>query len=104
MKLSVIGAGQMGSGIAQVAAIIAKIPQVVLFDQNKNQLDRQMGKMRDSLNKSKSKGIVTENEVDFTFSAIKTSTNLSDIEGSDFIIEVKKLDSLIFMSSHLLGC
>jgi 3-hydroxyacyl-CoA dehydrogenase len=41
-KLAVIGAGQMGAGIAQISAAVAKIPTVYLFDPSKSQLDRQL--------------------------------------------------------------
>lgn len=41
-KLAVIGAGQMGGGIAQVAASIAKIPSVLLFDVQQHQLEHRM--------------------------------------------------------------
>lgn len=88
MKLSVIGAGQMGTGIAQVAAQIAKIPQVILFDQNQNQLDNQMRKLKESLSKARSKGALTEEDEHSTLTAIKACTKLTDLEGSDFIIEV----------------
>lgn len=39
-KIAVVGAGQMGGGIAQTAAVVAKLP-VVLFDANSEQLGRQ---------------------------------------------------------------
>lgn len=39
-KIAVIGAGQMGGGIAQIAAAIAKLP-VVLFDKSNEQLAKQ---------------------------------------------------------------
>lgn len=39
-KIAVIGAGQMGGGIAQTAAAIARLP-VILFDANPQQLNRQ---------------------------------------------------------------
>lgn len=39
-KLAVIGAGQMGGGIAQTAAVVAKIP-VIIYDSNDNQLAKQ---------------------------------------------------------------
>lgn len=37
-----IGAGQMGGGIAQVAAAVAKIPSVLLFDVQKSQLEHRI--------------------------------------------------------------
>lgn len=39
-KLAVIGAGQMGGGIAQTAAVVAKLP-VIIYDSNDNQLAKQ---------------------------------------------------------------
>lgn len=87
-KLSVIGAGQMGAGIAQVAAQIAKIPQIILFDQSEQQLKLQINKMRTSLERAKQNGTITETDLERTLSAIKPSTKMSDLEGSEFIIEV----------------
>lgn len=75
-KLSVIGAGQMGSGIAQVAAQIAKIPQVLLFDQSRKQLDLQASKLKESLERSKQKGLLSADDLEATMSAIKSTTNL----------------------------
>lgn len=87
-KLSVIGAGQMGSGISQVAAQIGKIPQIILFDQSEEQLNNQITKMKESLQKAKQKGSISDEDLLRTLKAIKPSTKLSDLEGSDFIIEV----------------
>jgi 3-hydroxyacyl-CoA dehydrogenase len=39
-RVAVVGAGQMGGGIAQTVAAIAKLP-VTLFDSNSDQLSRQ---------------------------------------------------------------
>lgn len=79
----------MGSGIAQVAAQHAKIPQVILFDKNQSQLDSQKSKLVNSLQKAKEKGSIGEEEINMTLSSIKPTTKLSDLEASDFIIEVK---------------
>ena len=56
MKFAVLGAGQMGSGIAQVAAQIAKIPKVYLYDTNAEQLRRQRTKFSEYLRKATEKG------------------------------------------------
>ena len=88
-KLAVIGAGQMGSGIAQVAAQIAKIPQIILFDNSERQLVLQLNKMKESLEKAKLKGSLTEEDLVRTFETIKATNKLEDLEGSEFIIEVK---------------
>lgn len=88
-KLAVIGAGQMGSGIAQVAAQFAKIPQVVLFDKCQNQLDTQKTKLMAFLEKAKQKGTIGDEEIN-RLSSIKSTTNLNDLQGSDFVIEVPR--------------
>ena len=90
-KLSVIGAGQMGAGIAQVAAQVAKIPQIILYDQSKIQLSLQMTKMKNSLSKATEKGTLTKEDEHRTLAAIKTSNKLTDLDGSDFVIEVNNL-------------
>lgn len=87
-KISVIGAGQMGSGIAQVAAQFAKIPQVVLFDKSQSQLDFQKYKLAEYFEKAKQKGLIKQDEINRILSSIKATTKLTDLEGSEFIIEV----------------
>ena len=100
-KLSVIGAGQMGSGIAQVAAQIAaqiaKIPQVILYDQRYSQLNSQIDKMKESLERSKQKGFVTSDEIEMTMSAIKPTTKIDDLGESDFFIEVTDKIKYLFL-------
>ena len=44
-RIGVVGAGQMGIGIALVAISVAKLP-VLLLDSNQNQLDKQMQFLR----------------------------------------------------------
>ena len=90
-KLAVIGAGQMGAGIAQIAAQVAKIPQVILFDKSENQLKSQFTKMRESLKRAEQKGTVSTEDLEFTLSAIRTTNNFKDLEGSNFIIEVQNI-------------
>lgn len=102
-KLSVIGAGQMGSGIAQVAAQIAKIPQVILIDKSQKQLDTQRTKLVEFFEKAKPKGSIGQDEINRTLSSIKTTTILNDLEGSDFIIEVNIKIFKIYSTSYL-GC
>lgn len=82
----------MGTGIAQVAAQIAKIPQIFLFDQSQQQLTRQIDKMRKSLERAKQKGAISEADLERTFAAIIPTTNIVDLEGSEFIIEVRNGD------------
>lgn len=101
-KLAVIGAGQMGTGIAQIAATNAKIPTVYLLDVNQDQLLKQLSfigvqllsnpnanwtYLDKNLSKDVSKGRMTEDE---KFSAVKrliTTSNMAELGDCDFIIE-----------------
>ncbi|KAJ3789325.1 hypothetical protein GGU10DRAFT_384253 [Lentinula aff. detonsa] len=60
--LSVIGAGQMGIGIAFVASLRAKIPVVLLYDHDPSQITRGLGFMDKLLAKDVSKGKISEND------------------------------------------
>lgn len=96
MKFAVLGAGQMGAGIAQVAAQVAKIPKVLLYDNNSQQLTRQMSKIRELLDRSLAKGKITAQDRDQTMAAIKPTERLQDLSDCDFIVEVSKTKISIF--------
>jgi 3-hydroxybutyryl-CoA dehydrogenase len=88
--LAVIGAGQMGTGIAQVAAQAAKIPRVLLYDNSPTQLSKQLANLQSSLQRAVGKGKLTKEECDATLQAVKGTGKLEDIGSADFIIEVNK--------------
>ncbi|KAE9392725.1 hypothetical protein BT96DRAFT_967359, partial [Gymnopus androsaceus JB14] len=60
--ISVIGAGQMGIGIALVASLCAKIPTVLLYDRDPSQITKGLGFMDKLLAKDVSKGKISEDE------------------------------------------
>ncbi|HEY7162963.1 MAG TPA: 3-hydroxyacyl-CoA dehydrogenase family protein [Candidatus Binatia bacterium] len=91
-KVAVIGAGLMGSGVAQVAAMHGF--EVVLNDLNEGILQRGLGRIRESLGRmvdaySKSsgkKGVSADVEAK-SLSAITTSPDAKDILAADIIVE-----------------
>jgi len=83
-KIGVVGAGTMGTGIAQVAA--ASGFEVVLNDTDEEFLQRSMKAVDKSLTKLSEKGKIEEDK-DKIFSRIKTSTQLADIGEVDFVVE-----------------
>jgi len=85
-SFGVIGAGQMGIGIAQVAAAAARLP-VLLMDASESQLQKQIGFMDKILAKDVSKGKLTEDEKKATLARIKPTTKLSDFSEVDFVVE-----------------
>lgn len=96
MKFAVLGAGQMGAGIAQVAAQVAKIPKVLLYDNNSQQLTRQMSKILELLDRSLAKGKITAQDRDQTMAAIKPTERLQDLSDCDFIVEASKTKIIYF--------
>ncbi|KAG9044481.1 hypothetical protein FS837_008076 [Tulasnella sp. UAMH 9824] len=60
-KLGVIGAGQMGLGIAYVAAVKAKVP-VLLYDRSKDQVSKGLALMDKLLDKDVKKGKIESAE------------------------------------------
>ncbi|MEW9673702.1 3-hydroxybutyryl-CoA dehydrogenase [Ammoniphilus sp. 3BR4] len=84
-KMMVIGAGQMGSGIAQVAAQ-AKI-QVILHDVKQEWVEKGLGRIRKNLARDVEKGKKTAEEMEAILSRMIPSTALSDGKDVDFVVE-----------------
>lgn len=85
IKVGVLGAGTMGSGIAQVAAQSGH--RVVLVDVNAEVLAGAQTKMRKIFERLVEKGKWEENYANDVFGRIKFSANINDFEGSGLIIE-----------------
>ncbi|MDO4594695.1 MAG: 3-hydroxybutyryl-CoA dehydrogenase [Tissierellia bacterium] len=84
MKIAVIGSGTMGAGIAQV---LASKHEVILRDVVKEALDRAMNTITKSLDKSVSKGRITEDDKNTVLNNIKISDNIEDVKDCDLVIE-----------------
>ncbi|KAI1625483.1 3-hydroxybutyryl-CoA dehydrogenase [Exophiala viscosa] len=85
-KLGVVGAGQMGLGIALVAAQKAQVP-VTLVDNSQASLDKGLAFADKILAKDVSKQKITEEVAKATRDRLKTSTQLSDLSDVDMVIE-----------------
>lgn len=81
----VVGAGQMGSGIAQVAAMSGL--DVIMNDIKDEFVQRGMSIIERFLAKGVEKGKLTPEDKDATLDRIKTSTDLSDMAQADFAVE-----------------
>ncbi len=100
-RIAVIGAGAMGSGIGQVAAMAGH--EVILFDAFPNAVTKARDAILLSLNKLAEKGKITDQEAKAVFGRMYFVDQLQSIEGSDLVIEAiveieeekKKLFSLI---------
>ena len=84
-KIAVLGAGQMGAGIAQVSACAGY--EVVMIDINQEFVDRGMGTISSSLGKLASKGRMTEEESSRAMSLISSSTDRASASDADLVVE-----------------
>ena len=83
-KIGIIGAGAMGTGIAQVAATSGF--KVMLNDLEEEHLQRSLKIMDKSLSKLVEKGKIEE-EKDSILERIRITTCLADLRESDFVVE-----------------
>jgi 3-hydroxybutyryl-CoA dehydrogenase len=81
----VIGAGQMGGGIAQVAA--ASGLQVVMSDIKEEFVEKGLAAIAKNLARGVDKQKISGDERDAILGRIKTTTNLGDMAGVDFVVE-----------------
>ncbi len=83
--LGVIGSGQMGGGIAQIAA--TKGLAVIMNDIRAEFVDRGFSAVAANLQRSVDKGKLSADEKDAITGRIKTSINLKDMVAADFVVE-----------------
>ncbi|MCL6452732.1 MAG: 3-hydroxybutyryl-CoA dehydrogenase [Alicyclobacillus sp.] len=83
--LMVVGAGQMGSGIAQVAAEAGL--QVVLNDVTQAFAEKGLSTIQRNLSRNVEKGRMTVADKDAVLGRIRLSTDLADASGCDMAIE-----------------
>jgi 3-hydroxybutyryl-CoA dehydrogenase len=85
MKVGVVGAGAMGNGIAQLAAQIGC--DVILRDIKDEFVERGMKNIDKFLSRSVEKGKLEADEKDAILGRIKGTTDMSQLEDVDFVIE-----------------
>ncbi len=83
--IGVCGAGTMGAGIAQVAAVAGF--NVVLRDISDEALNRGLNIIKKSLGRIVKKGKMTQEQADEVLSRIKTTKDLADFKDVDYVVE-----------------
>ncbi len=83
--IGVIGAGQMGSGIAHVAAFAGY--DVRLSDISEDALKRAVANIGKNLDRQVSKGKATQADKDAAMARIATVTELAGLKGCDIVVE-----------------
>jgi 3-hydroxybutyryl-CoA dehydrogenase len=88
--VGVIGAGQMGSGIAHVCALGGY--EVRLNDLSRERIDAGIGLIHKNMVRQVSRGLIEEAAMDAAMALIKPAESLADIGSSDLAIEAATED------------
>lgn len=81
----VVGSGQMGNGIAQVAA--AGGVQVIMNDIKEEFVDKGLKNITNILKKNVEKGKLSPGDMEGTLGRIKPSVSLQDMSAADYVVE-----------------
>src|SRR6185312_14241195 len=92
-KIGVIGAGQMGTGIAHVLSLAGY--DVVLDDINKDALAKAIGVIEKNMQRQAAKGAITEDQIKPALGRIRVTQNIDDLKDRDLVIEAATEDEAI---------
>lgn len=84
-KVTVIGAGMMGAGIAYVQAMAGI--ETILIDQTQEAADKGKAHVEELLKKRLSRGQLTQEKYDALLGSVTATTDYDLIKGSDLVIE-----------------
>jgi 3-hydroxybutyryl-CoA dehydrogenase len=92
-RVGIIGAGQMGGGIAHVCALAGY--DVLLEDVNGDQLKKAIGSIEHNLHRQVSRGLIKDELIEPALRHIKTTQNLDDMKDRDLVIEAATEDETV---------
>ena len=84
-KVTVIGAGMMGAGIAFVQALAGI--ETILIDRSQEDADKGKAHVEELLKKRLSRGQITQDKFDALLGSVTATTDYDLIKGSDLVIE-----------------
>ncbi len=92
-RVGVIGAGQMGNGIAHVLSLAGY--DVLLEDVDSTALDSAMQRIEKNMHRQAGRGLIKEGAVSAALGRIHISSNLDDMKDRDLVIEAATEDENI---------
>ncbi|MGE5200170.1 MAG: 3-hydroxybutyryl-CoA dehydrogenase [Rhodospirillaceae bacterium] len=84
-RIGVVGAGQMGNGIAHVLSLAGY--EVLLTDVSQDAIDKALSKIGANMDRQVSRGRITAEVKDAALSRIRTTLKLTDLGKTDLVIE-----------------
>ncbi len=91
--VGVVGAGFMGSGIAESAAVVGK--HVVVYEPDERPLQRSRESVEASVAKAVSRGKLTRADAEQVADRVLYTTRLGDLAGADAVIEAVSEDAKV---------
>ena len=92
-KIGIIGAGQMGNGIAHVAAVAGC--SVVLLDLDQQRIDTGLETLTQNLARQVRRNLLSESDRSAAFDRISTTLDYADFGKCDFVIETAAEDEAV---------
>jgi 3-hydroxybutyryl-CoA dehydrogenase len=92
-RIGVIGAGQMGTGIAHVMALAGY--DVILDDVNKDALAKAMSQIEKNMQRQAHRGIIKEDLIGPAISRIRTTLSIDDLRDRQLVIEAATEDEAV---------
>lgn len=92
-RIGVIGAGQMGTGIAHVLALAGY--DVVLDDLNREALDKARARIEKNMQRQAAKDAIRADEIAPALARIRVTSSIDDLKDRDLVIEAATEDEAI---------
>ncbi|HEX4296132.1 MAG TPA: 3-hydroxybutyryl-CoA dehydrogenase [Rhizomicrobium sp.] len=92
-RIGVIGAGQMGNGIAHVLSLAGF--DVMLEDVNSDQLGKALERITKNMNRQASRGLIKSEDVETALKRIHTAEGLDAMRDRDLVIEAATEDESV---------
>jgi 3-hydroxybutyryl-CoA dehydrogenase len=92
-RIGIIGAGQMGTGIAHVLALAGY--DVVLDDVNKDALGKALDRIEKNMQRQAAKGAIAEDAIKPALARIRATQSLDDLKDRELVIEAATEDEAV---------
>jgi 3-hydroxybutyryl-CoA dehydrogenase len=92
-RIGIIGAGQMGTGIAHVLALAGY--DVVLDDLNKDALGKALDRIEKNMQRQAGKGLIEEAAIAPALARIRTTQSMDDLKDRELVIEAATEDEAV---------
>ncbi|PCH49753.1 MAG: 3-hydroxybutyryl-CoA dehydrogenase, partial [Hyphomicrobiales bacterium] len=91
--VGIIGAGQMGAGIAHVSALAGH--SVILHDLTHVQVEQGLTKIAQNMGRQEAAGKISRSEMDAALKNIKAANSMKDLAQCDLVVEAVTEDEAI---------